>query len=64
MPKKIKIEFGSEAERRYWSDLMRNANSPLYCNERGFRQKLIENLYDTCYYEFNETIFDSLEEKK
>lgn len=56
---KIDVEGDTTAEKRYWSDLIRNANSPEYCNERGFRQKLIENLYNSCYYELNESIFEN-----
>lgn len=52
------------AEKRYWADLLRNANSNDYTNEKGFKQKLIENLYESCYYEFNETIFLTPNEKE
>lgn len=54
---KIDVKGNTTAEMRYWRDLLRNANSNEYCNERGFRQKLIENLYNSCYYELNESIF-------
>lgn len=52
------------AERRYWNDLLRNANSNAYTNEKGFNQKLIECLYESCYYEFNESIFLNSDKKE
>lgn len=55
---KVTAKGDSVAEKRYWNDLLFNAHSHEYCNERGFRQKLIELLYNSCYYEFNESIFD------
>lgn len=45
--------------RRCINDLLRNAHSKQYCNERGFRQKLIDLLYRLGYYESNESIFES-----
>lgn len=54
---RVQVKGDSLAEKRYWKDLLNNAHSDEYCNERGFRQKLIENLYNSCYYEFNESIF-------
>lgn len=38
-------------------DLVRNANSKEYCNERGFRQKYIDLLFQLGYYKDNESIF-------
>lgn len=59
----MKIAINSNApdtpEKRYWADLLQNANSNDYTNEKGFKQKLIENLYESCYYDFNESIFET-----
>lgn len=60
---KIAIDSIDEATRRYWADLMRNANSNDYTNEKGFKQKLIELLYQSLYYECNESIFSEKEKK-
>lgn len=45
------------AKERAQADLLKNANSLEYCNERGFKQKLIDLMYHLGYYEDNETIF-------
>lgn len=58
---KIRIDDIDDATRRYWADLMRNANSNDYTNEKGFKQKLIELLYESLYYECNESIFSEKE---
>ena len=50
-----------KARKRCISDLIFNAHSKEYCNERGFKQKLIENLYKLGYYKDNESIFISKE---
>lgn len=59
---KERIEQIRLARKRAQSDLIRNANCGLYCNERGFRQKLIDTLYSLGYYEDNESIYDSVKE--
>lgn len=46
-------------ETRAICDLIKNANSHEYCNEKGFKQKLIDLLYNLGYYEDNETIFEN-----
>lgn len=48
---------GFRAKKRAIDDLIFNANSKEYCNERGFKQKLIDLLYNLGYYENNESIF-------
>lgn len=45
-----------EAERCI-NDLLRNATSNLYVNEKGFQQKLIDMLYELGYYKVNESVF-------
>lgn len=47
----------STPEERAQQDLLKNASSHEYCNERGFKQKLIDNLYHLGYYEDNESVF-------
>lgn len=44
-------------EYRAMKDLFKNANSNEYCNEKGFKQKLIDLLYKLGYYKDNESIF-------
>lgn len=44
-------------EYRCIKDLFRNANSNEYCNEKGFKQKLIDLLYKLGYYNDNESVF-------
>lgn len=44
-------------EYRCIKDLFKNANSNEYCNEKGFKQKLIDLLYNLGYYKDNESIF-------
>lgn len=39
------------------SDLIRNANSHDYTNEKGFKQKYIDLLFKRGYYKSNESIF-------
>lgn len=46
------------------NDLLKNANSSSYCNERGFRQKLIDLLYNLGYYRYNESIYASEKEQE
>lgn len=43
--------------KRCMQDLLKNANSHEYCNERGFKQKLIDLLFNLGYYKDNESIF-------
>lgn len=57
------VENMTEEEIRACNDLIYNANSHEYCNERGFKQKLIDNLYKLGYYKDNETIFVNRTEK-
>lgn len=47
------------ARRRAISDLLYNAQTNDYCNERGFKQKLIVELYKLGYYRSNETIYET-----
>lgn len=49
-------------EERAQADLLKNANSLEYCNERGFKQKLIDTLYKLGYYKDNESVFLTPEE--
>lgn len=60
MPIPVPIRELTPAKRRAINDLIRNANSKQYCNERGFRQKYIDLLYHLGYYETNESIFESV----
>lgn len=53
----VPISIILEEKKRCINDLIRNANSSDYCNERGFKQKLIVELYNMGYYSNNETIF-------
>lgn len=45
------------SRQRCINDLVKNANSKEYCNERGFRQKYIDLLFKYGYYKDNESIF-------
>lgn len=56
IPLVTKNNYDLEQE-RCMNDLLYNANSNEYCNERGFKQKLIDLLYNLGYYSSNETIF-------
>ena len=51
-----------DEEKRCIKDLLKNANSHEYCNEKGFKQKLIDLLYNLGYYEDNESIFVNSQE--
>lgn len=44
-------------EERCINDLLRNATSDLYVNEKGYQQKLIDMLYKLGYYKVNESVF-------
>lgn len=44
-------------ELRCQKDLIHNANSKEFCNERGFKQKLIDLLFKLGYYKNNRSIF-------
>lgn len=61
MTEKIAVESPSSDKdvenERCISDLLHNANSKDYCNEKGFKQKLIDLLYKRGYYKSNESIF-------
>lgn len=46
-----------DEDRRAINDLLFNAHSDLYVNEKGFNQKLIDLLHDLGYYECNESLF-------
>lgn len=47
-----------EEKRRYWNDLLRNSNTGMMSwAEKNFKQKLIDNLYQSSYYKFNQTIY-------
>lgn len=50
-------------EKRAIADLLYNANSNDYINEKGFKQKLIDLLYNLGYYKDNESIFLVRKEK-
>lgn len=52
-----------QAKNRAIADLLRNANDSCYCNERGFRQKLIDTLYKLGYYIDNESVYASIKEQ-
>lgn len=47
-------------EYRAMHDLMRNANSNDYMNEKGFKQKYIDTMYKLGYYKDNESVFSKL----
>lgn len=51
-------------ENRCIKDLFKNANSNEYCNEKGFKQKLIDLLYKLGYYQDNESVFIDPEKEK
>lgn len=53
----VPIKEPKTPEQRAQADLLRNASSKAYCNERGFIQKLIDNLYKLGYYKDNESVF-------
>lgn len=53
------IDVEQVARDRAIADLLRNANDDCYCNERGFRQKLIDSLYEKGYYRTNESVYAS-----
>lgn len=53
----IAIKEPKTPEERAQADLLKNANSKEYCNERGFKQKLIDSLYKLGYYRDNESVF-------
>ena len=59
----VKITSPEEKERAI-ADLLRNANDNCYVNEKGFRQKLIDNLYELGYYEDNESVYASIKEQE
>lgn len=50
-------KYDDSPECRCIKDLLHNANSNEYCNEKGFKQKLIDLLYKLGYYKNNETVF-------
>lgn len=53
----LRINSVESQEGRCIRDLIKNANSKEYCNVKGFKQKLIDLLYNLGYYKDNETIF-------
>lgn len=59
----IQVEEYNSPEQRCMRDLLHNANSKDYINEKGFKQKLIDLLYNLGYYKANESIFLNKEEK-
>lgn len=60
----IPVEEYNSPERRAQRDLMYNANSKDYINEKGFKQKYIDLMYKLGYYKTNETVFSDRKEKK
>lgn len=50
-------QVDNSAENRAIRDLIYNANTNDYINEKGYKQKLIDLLYNLGYYEDNESIF-------
>lgn len=58
----MKVDLSSidPEEERCISDLIRNANSHDYYNAKGFKQKLIDLLYQLGYYKDNESIFEQV----
>lgn len=58
------VNLDDVARDRAIADLLRNANDSCYCNERGFRQKLIDNLYNLGYYRTNESVYASVKEQE
>lgn len=49
--------YDFRASKRAIDDLLYNAKSKEYCNERGFKQKLIVELFKLGYYKNNESVF-------
>lgn len=60
----IPVKEYNSPENRCIRDLMYNANSKDYINEKGFKQKYIDLLYKLGYYKDNETVFSLRKEKK
>lgn len=58
----INVKDFNSPEQRCMRDLVHNANTKDYINEKGFKQKLIDLLYDLGYYESNESIFSNIQE--
>lgn len=52
-----KIDDNLSERERCIRDLLKNANSNEYCNEKGFKQKLIDLLFNLGYYKDNESVF-------
>lgn len=53
-----KEESMPEPERRACADLLRNSTTPMITMaERGFRQKLIDNLYKLGYYKYKQSAY-------
>lgn len=53
----VRVDDLTEEKKRCIKDLLKNANSKEYYNVKGFKQKLIDLLYEMGYYKDNETIF-------
>lgn len=53
----VPVQDAVTPEEKCIKDLLKNANSYEYCNERGFKQKLIDILYNLGYYNDNESVF-------
>lgn len=53
----------SDPESRCMRDLMYNANSKDYINEKGFKQKYIDLMYKLGYYKDNESVFSDIKEE-
>ena len=60
----IPVKEHNSPQARCMRDLMRNANSNDYMNEKGFKQKYIDLMYQLGYYELNETVFSQVKEKE
>lgn len=60
----VPVKSPKSPEERCIADLLHNANSNDYINEKGFKQKLIDLLYDLGYYKDNESVFLLNKEKE
>lgn len=58
----IPVKDKNSPEYRCMRDLMHNANSKDYINEKGFKQKYIDLMFNLGYYECNESLFSNIKE--
>lgn len=60
----IPVADSASSQSRAIKDLMYNANSSDYINEKGFKQKYIDLMYKLGYYKDNESVFSERKEKR